>query len=135
IGGVRGYSNDTRFSGGDGQNCAAARGDDDRVLELRGELAVGGHDGPAVGEEADLGRAQVDHRLDRDGHTRAEAEARAADAHVRDVWVRMHLSAYAMAAEVAHHAAAGGLRELHDRGADVAEPRTFADDRDARVAA
>src|SRR3990170_8065137 len=46
------------------QDFAGVLGDDDGVLELRRQLAVARHGGPAVVEHLDLPGARVDHGLD-----------------------------------------------------------------------
>ena len=60
------------FLRGAGENLRLVFGDEDGVLEMGGRLAIGGDDGPAVGELADLRAAQVDHGLDGDGHAGLE---------------------------------------------------------------
>src|ERR1022692_1117075 len=47
----------------DSQDLIAIRSHRDRVLEVRGQRAVRGHDGPLVVERAHVGLARVDHRL------------------------------------------------------------------------
>src|SRR6185312_11999607 len=81
------------------------------------------------------GVAEVDHRLDGEGHPGAEAEAPAAAAVVVDVRGRVHVAADAVAAQLAHDAASGAARDLLDGGADVAEAGAVAHDGDAGVAA
>src|SRR5882672_1074613 len=55
------------------ERLAALVGDQDRVLEVRGERAVGGHRGPLVVEHAHLGTPRAHHRLHREHHARQQA--------------------------------------------------------------
>jgi anthranilate synthase len=59
---------------GGGEDLAPVTRDEDRVLELRGQRAVGGYDGPAVVECLYVRGPQVDHRLDGEDHPRAKSE-------------------------------------------------------------
>src|SRR5262245_61191028 len=61
-----------------GEHVEAVVGDEDRVLELGGALAVGGDRGPVVVPHAVLPRAEGDHRLDRERHARAHDDRVAA---------------------------------------------------------
>jgi len=76
--------------------------------------------GPPSLRDAHFGPAQVDHRLDGDGHARLQAQARSADSEVVHVGGRVHRSSDAVTAEGAHDAAARLERELLDGGPDVA---------------
>src|SRR5262245_26468490 len=55
-----------------GEDLGAVFGDHQRVLELRGPLLVLGGDGPAVVPDLVVQPAEVDHRLDGEGHTRLQ---------------------------------------------------------------
>src|SRR5438874_13551378 len=50
------------------EDFGAGRGDDQGVLELGRPLLVLGGDGPVVGPDVVVDRAEGDHRLDREGH-------------------------------------------------------------------
>src|SRR5580704_4173898 len=65
------------------QHLGSGVGDCNGVLEVAGELAVGGHDGPVIVQHPGLGPAHVDHRLDRDDVPGLEHVARPRGAVVR----------------------------------------------------
>ena len=54
------------------QDLGAVLGDGDRVLEVGGQRAVAGDDGPAVGLDLDLVAAEREHRLDGEAEARLE---------------------------------------------------------------
>src|SRR5256885_15429770 len=62
-------------AGGKGQDLESRTGYEDGVLPLRRQAVVLGDDGPAVGELANRRLAGVDHRFDREGHSRLQARA------------------------------------------------------------
>src|SRR5579872_5829005 len=55
------------------EDARLAAGDRHRVLEVGRERAVGGGDGPPIRHGADFTGAEVDHRLDGDGHSGHQA--------------------------------------------------------------
>src|SRR3954453_5920475 len=55
-----------------GQDLGGVFGDHQRVLELRGPLAVGVDDGPVVVPDLGVQLTEVDHRLDGEGHARLD---------------------------------------------------------------
>ena len=81
-----------------------------RVLELRRQRAVARHRRPAVGQHLHVRPAEVDHRLDGEEHAGLEHDALAGLAEVQDVGPVVEHAAEAVAAEVAHDAAALALR-------------------------
>src|SRR5215213_4962315 len=106
---------DSRFRGNDGasirravqsgrafrEDLAAVVGDPDAVLELRGQGAVAGDGGPAVLEQFDARLADVDHRLDREEHSRPKLGAAAGAAGMDDLGRVVEQAAEAVAAEIA----------------------------------
>jgi hypothetical protein len=112
-------------------------GDGGRTLDftydevLAQATPVGGHHGPPVVEHEHLGAAEVDG----EDHPRAEAHPGATPADVGDMRRRVHGATDAVAAELAHHGAAGEAGDLLDGSADVAEAGALADDGDAGVEA
>src|SRR5712692_171460 len=80
-----------------------------------------GDDGPAVGKFADRRLAGVDHRFDREGHSRLEARAGSGASVVQNLRLFMEFSPDSMAAELAHDAVAVRFSMLLDRRADVTE--------------
>src|SRR5690606_31776867 len=93
------------------EDFASVAGDEDRVLELRRELPVRRPHRPAVTEDDDLGRAEVDHRLDREAHAGLEPDP-PAGSDVRDVRILVHPAPDAVASEVPDDRAALSPREL-----------------------
>src|SRR4051794_2758699 len=94
----------------------------DRVLEMRRERAVDGDDGPAVGLDLDLVRAEREHRLDGQADPRRGLDPAAAAPEVRDVRRLVHLGPDPVADEVLDDAVAVGLGGILDRRRDVADP-------------
>src|SRR5258705_1835077 len=103
------------------QNLGAVLGDRDRVLEMGGQGAVAGHDGPAVGLDRYLVTAEGQHRLDREADARNELEAPDSGPVVGELRLLVHLGADAVADELADDAVAAGRGGVLDRGRDVAE--------------
>src|SRR5437016_2510080 len=110
-----------RRAGGKGQDLESRTGDQDGVLPLRRQAVVLGDDGPAVGELADRRFAGVDHRFDREGHSRLEARAGSGASVVQNLRFFVEFSPDSMAAELAHDAVAMGFGVLLDGRADVTE--------------
>ena len=104
----------------DREHLAARLGHAHRVLELGRQLAVARHGGPAVGEDLHVRLAEVDHRLDGEQHAGLEHDAVAGLAVVQDVGPVVEHAAEAVAAKIAHDAAALALGEVLDGGADMA---------------
>src|SRR6266571_2258661 len=103
------------------QNLVPCRGDQHRVFPLRREAVVLGDDGPAVGKLADRRLAGVDHRLDRESHSRLKASARSRTPVMQNLRLFVELAPDSMAAEFAHHAVAPAFGMLLDRRPDIAE--------------
>src|SRR5712692_9774893 len=103
------------------QNLVPCRGDQHRVFPLRREAVVLGDDGPAVGKLADRQLAGVDHRLDRESHSRLKASARSRAPVMQNLRLFVELAPDSMAAELAHHAVAPAFGMLLDRRPDIAE--------------
>ncbi len=101
------------------------------MLPLCRQRTVFGDDSPAVGHFADVATPGVDHGLDGEGHAFAQHFSRARLAVVQHLRVFVEVAADAMAAEFAHDAVARALGEGLDDVADVAQPRTRFDQRDA----
>ena len=80
-----------------------------------------GVDGPVVAAHPDLGRAGVDHRLDREHHARLQLRARARLAEVGDLRVLVHVAADAVPDQRADDREPLGLDLALDRVRDVAE--------------
>ncbi|MCY1237412.1 hypothetical protein D9M72_501060 [compost metagenome] len=93
------------------------------MLPLRGQRAVLGHDGPAVGQLLRFGAARVEHRLDGEDHARLEHEARPAPPEVQHLRFVVVDAADAVPAVFAHHAEVLALRDRLDRVAHVAQRR------------
>src|SRR5690606_38187114 len=96
------------------------------------QAAILGHDGPAIGQVADLAPAGVDHRLDREDHAFDEVDAGAGPAVMQYAGIFVELPSNAMAAELAHHREAVALGVTLDDVADVTEMRARADPLDAQ---
>ncbi len=90
------------------------------MFEVGGGFAVGGDDGPAVGELADLGAAHVDHGFDGDRHAGFEFGFDFA-AVVGDVGFFVEGAADAVADEFADDAVAVGDDEVFDGFGDVVD--------------
>ena len=89
------------------------------VLELGGALAVLGDDGPAVVPHVPLDRAQVEHRLDGEGHPGLDhGVVLRGRVVVGDHQPGVERRADAVAGEVAHHAIAKTLGIALDHPAD-----------------
>src|SRR5882724_5860598 len=99
------------------------RRDQHGVLELGRKGAVLGHRGPIVVQHFDFVAADVDHRLDREGHARLEAIAFAPVPVVLHLRLIVELAADAVADEIAHDRAALTLGELLNSRPNVAEAR------------
>src|SRR5262245_24877071 len=69
----------------------------------------------------DLGFPRVDHRLDREGHPRLQADAGSGAAVMEDLRLLVKSPPDAMAAEFTHHAVSILLGVRLDRVSDVAE--------------
>src|SRR5438093_13457323 len=110
-----------RGAGGNGQDLESRTGDQDGVLALRRQAVVLVDDGPAVGELADRRFAGVDHRFDREGHSRLEARAGSGASVVQNLRFFVEFSPDSMAAEFAHDAVAVAFGVLLDRRAAVTE--------------
>src|SRR5688572_20871480 len=91
------------------------------MLELGGEAAVAGHRGPAVVEQLAVRLADVDHRLDREEHSRPKLRAGAGAAGMNHLGRIVEHPAEAVAAELAHDAVAMLLGMGLDGARDVAE--------------
>src|SRR5581483_11546968 len=117
------------------QDLAAVSRDQQGVLELRRQRAVGGDDRPPVVQLPHAGTTEVDHGLDGDGHALAQAQARAALPEMGNVGRLVHGAADAVTAQLAHDAAPLARGQLFDGGADVAQARAGTDRRDAGVTA
>src|SRR5215218_6774803 len=79
------------------EDAGAVVGDGDRELEMRGEGAVRGVNGPVVVAQAHVRAARIDHGLDREDHPRLELGSPPGVAVVRDLRVLVHVAAYPMA--------------------------------------
>ena len=96
-------------------------GDEQRVLELRRALAVGGDGGPVVVPDLVVHRAERDHRLDRERHPRAHDDVRPRVVVVQHLDVTVELLADGVTDERPHDAVAVLLGVFLDRPADVAD--------------
>lgn len=114
------------------QDVEAVFRHDDHMLPLRGPRAVLRHDRPAVGELPRFGAPRIEHRLDREDHSRRETQPRAGPAVMEHLRLVVIDAADAVAAILAHDAEALAMRHALDRMADVAERRARAHRRDAR---
>jgi len=88
---------------------------------MGGGLAVGGHDGPAVGELPDLRAPEVHHRLDRDRHAGFQLGLDLA-AVVGDVRLLVQRAADPVTDKFAHDVVAVGDDKLLDRLGNVMDP-------------
>src|SRR5690606_14173285 len=99
----------------------AGAGDADGVFPLGGEGAVGGDDGPAVVEGAEVAAASVDHGLDGEDHVFAQDGATAAFAEVENCGGFVQSDPAAVAALSAHDGKAVFFGVLLAGPADVAD--------------
>src|SRR4029079_7551201 len=90
----------------DREDLAARLGDTDSMLELGRERAVAGDRRPAIGQDLHMRFAEIDHRLDGEQHAGLELEPFAGFAVTQDVRPVVEHAPQAVAAEIAHHAAA-----------------------------
>src|SRR6185312_1839834 len=114
-----------------GEHFVARLGHQHGMLPLGRQRVVLGHDGPAVAHLTDVAPAQVDHRLDREGHAGFEFFERARLAVMQHLRFFMKYLADAVAAELAHDREAVALGKLLDGPADVAQARARLDHHDA----
>src|SRR5439155_5570028 len=110
-----------------GQHLRPCLGDGDGVLEVRRILPVASHHGPPVAQGARLVRADVDHRLDRQHQTRAQARVRLPTAPqggpvVGEQRVLVRPLADAVADVITDDAVAVRSDHRLDGGADVGDP-------------
>ena len=73
------------------------------VLKMRRGFSIGGDHGPAVFEDFDLVRSQIDHRLDGKNEPGLDFRARAVLDIIQDWRVFVKRAADAVAAEFAHN--------------------------------
>src|SRR4029079_18323077 len=59
----------------EGEDFGAVLGNADGVLELRGKRAVAGYGGPSIGQHFHVRTTEIDHRLNREEHSRLEDDA------------------------------------------------------------
>jgi hypothetical protein len=85
-----------------------------------------GHHGPAVGQNAHVALASVDHRFDREHHAGSNLETRIGLAVVQNLRVFVIHAADAMATVLAHHRKPFGLGPTLDGMADVPEMSAWA---------
>jgi hypothetical protein len=109
----------------------AVLGDEDRVLELRGPLAVLGHRGPPVRPDVVLDRAQREHRLDRERHAGFHHHVVVRVVVVRHHEPRMEGGTDPVPGEVPHHAVAETLGVRLDHPADGVQRASRRDGPDA----
>ena len=95
--------------------------DGDRVLEVGAARTVPRPEGPAVGVGVDLVGAEHEPRLDREHQPGTQREAALAPAVVRDVGVAVHDAPDPVPAEVGVHGEPRTVRDVSDRGGDVAD--------------
>src|SRR5260221_670623 len=108
-------------AGGKGEDLESGTRHQDGVLPLRRQAMVLGDDGPAVGKFPDRRLAGVDHRLDREGHSRLKACAGSGACVVQNLRLFVEFPSDSMAAELAHDGVAVGFGVLLNRRADVTE--------------
>src|SRR2546421_12566195 len=96
-------------AGGEGQDLESRTGDQDGVLPLRRQAVVLGDDGPAVGELADRRLAGVDHRFDRECHSRLETRAGPGAPVVQNLRLFVEFSSDSVPAELAYDAVPAGF--------------------------
>src|SRR5205807_6369448 len=112
---------------GDRQHLVAVVGDEHRMFPLRRKAVVGGHDGPAIGQTANAGPAGIDHRLDRENHSRLQLESRPGPPVMQNLRLLVELAADAVTAEFTHHGKAVAFGVALYRRADVAQGRAGLD--------
>src|SRR2546428_5432834 len=95
--------------------------DSEGVLEVGGETAVEGADGPIVGVAFGAPVADVDHGLDRDDHAGPQDGAGVGRAVVRDLRVLVHVAADAVPDVLADDGEALAFDPGLDGGADLAD--------------
>src|SRR6266850_5446938 len=108
-------------AGGKGEDLESGTRHQDGVLPLRRQAMVLGDDGPAVGKFPDRRLAGVDHRFDREGHSRLEARAGSGASVVQNLRLFVEFSPDSMAAELAHDAVAVRFGVFLYRRADATE--------------
>src|SRR5919199_941147 len=107
----------------EGQHPRAVLGDGDGVLEVGGEGAVGGVNGPAIPlADADIVAPERDHGLYGEGHPRQEARARAWPAVVGDLGVLVHLAPDPVGDEIPHDPVATRLGQGLYGVPDIPQP-------------
>src|SRR5262249_41070398 len=87
--------------------------------------------GPLIVEDPDLVSAQVDHRFDGEGHPGLQSLAAAPAPVVFDLGLLVELAPDAMADEIADHGAAVLMRKVLNGRADISQPGSGFDLRDA----
>ena len=110
-------------------------GHDDGVLELCGQRAVAGDHGPTVVEVVDREAAQVDHRLNGEGHALAQGRSAPRTPVVGHAGLGVEQPADAVAGVFPHHRAALGRGESLDGRADVTDVGAGSDLLDADLQA
>src|SRR5215207_10433859 len=109
------------------QHQGSVLGNGDGVLEVGGEGAVGGVDGPSVPlAEADGVVAERDHGLYGEGHPGEQARPRTRAAVVRYLGVLMHLAAHTVGDQIPYDPVSARLGEGLNGMANVAKPVTRA---------
>ena len=106
----------------DGENFRLAVGNQDRIFVVGCELAVGRHRGPAVLEDSYVVSALRDHRLHSDRHAFDHSRPSSGSAEIRYLRLFMHLLAYAVTYEGAHHTKPMLFNIRLDGMTDVGDP-------------
>src|SRR5690606_40503977 len=94
------------------------------MFVLRGQRAVAGNRGPAVGENLYVRLAEIDHRLDGENHARTHFRPLILLSVVKNVGGIVEKPSDAMTAEIAHDRATLALGMGLDDGADRSDTRT-----------
>src|SRR5215207_1018266 len=116
---------------GKSEDVRTALGHHEGVLELGGEGAIAGDDGPVVAPELPLDRAEGEHRLDREHHAGFQHRVEVGIVVVGDDEARVEHAADAVPGVVAHDAVAESLRIRLDRAPDDVHLTTGSDGADA----
>src|SRR5690349_18587462 len=115
------------------QHLGAIVGDEQGVLELRGPATVLGDDGPAVVPHVVVGGAEVEHRLDGEGHPDPDLVVEALVVVVGDDQAGVERRADAVPGEVADDAVAEPLGVRLDDAPDHVDPAARLDRLDRPV--
>src|SRR6266404_8848919 len=112
------------------QNFGIVLRNQNRMLEVRRRQAIRRAYCPAVVEQSDIGRADVNHRLNRERHSRLQFWSATAFAVIGDLGLLMHFAPNAVPNEFAHDRKTISAGFILNFGADIAHAPAFMSDAD-----